>query len=97
MRREIGVNQSIGDEVAVVRRVTELSAECEPLRTIGKFLCDAVVFPLPYEAALQTRRVLERLPIVGERTVREEDLTASGCSSLKDATCRVISEAANFF
>ena len=69
MRLQVGGHQAVGHEVAVVRRVAELAAIGEADPSVGQPLAQAVVLPLPKEAALQAGSRGDRVPIVGERAV----------------------------
>ena len=76
VRHEVGCVDAVGDEIAVVGRVTKLSAVgIAPLgfgriRARVDLLVQAVVFPLPHESAGEERLALDGRPVVGKRTVR---------------------------
>ena len=69
VRLQVGGHQAVGDEVAVVGCVAELAAVGEAHPAVGQPLAQAVVLPLPQEAALQAGGGGDRVPIVGERAV----------------------------
>ena len=69
LRCAIGPHQAVAAEVPVVRLVAEHAAVRPPLGAVRRALDEPVVPPLPDEAALQPVRVLDRVPVVGERPV----------------------------
>ena len=69
LRRPVRPDQAVGAEVAVVGLVAEVAAVGPAGRAVGQRLDEAVVPPLPDEAALQPGRRLDGVPVVGERAV----------------------------
>ena len=65
----VGPDQAVQAEVAVVRLVAEVAAVGPARRAVRQLLDEAVVPPLPDEAALQSVRGLDRVPVLGQRAV----------------------------
>ena len=63
-RRAVGEQEAVGDERAVVQRLAEVAAVREALAAVGQALAQAVVDPLPHEAALAARVALEELLVL---------------------------------
>ena len=70
MRFEVGRHQTVGHEVPIVRRLTELPAIREAHCAVGQSLTQPVILPLPDEPALEARRGGDDRPVVGQRAVR---------------------------
>ena len=70
MRYPVGGDHAVAHEIGVVRRVAEIAAVGEVLAAVGGFDPEAVVEPLPDEAALDARAGLEEMEVVRERTIR---------------------------
>ena len=70
VRRAVGPDEAVRAEVRVVRRVAEVAAvgPVAPASVVGA--ADAVVDPLPDEAALERTVPLEGGEVIGESTVR---------------------------
>ena len=66
MRNHVGRDEPIGHEVAVVGRVAKQAAIGKALGAIGQGLSEPVVFPFPQEAALQTWRGGDGIPVIGQ-------------------------------
>ena len=67
--RPVGPDHPVRDEVAVVGLVAEVAAVGPVGRAVGPRLDEAVVPPLPDEAALQAGRGLDGVPVLGQRAV----------------------------
>ena len=66
----VGPHDSVGAEVRVVPHLAEVAAVGPVLPAAAVDLADAVVDPLPDEAALQRRVAVERREVVGQAAVR---------------------------
>ena len=63
LRRAVGVDHAVADEVDVVREVAEVAAVAPVALVLSQ---DALLDPVPDEAALQAVVRADRLPVVGE-------------------------------
>src|SRR5262249_40318967 len=69
VRRPVGPDEAADAEVGAVRDVAEVAAVCPVVAAPSISTADAVVDPLPDEAALQGLVPVERGEVVGEATV----------------------------
>ena len=65
----VGPDKAVEAEVAVVGLIAEVAAIGPPSGSVGQTLDQAVVPPLPHEAALKTVRNLDRGPVLRQRAV----------------------------